>query len=54
MRSADSLDLAMTYKTEIFSPGRAQAILDRLRTVVEAMVAERPIIDILKQASFSS
>ncbi|MET8327364.1 condensation domain-containing protein [Streptomyces sp. NPDC005181] len=49
LRSADSLDLAMTYNSEIFSPERAQSILSRLRTVVEAMVAERPIIEILKQ-----
>jgi hypothetical protein len=32
--------------------GRAQHILDQLAMVVEAVVAERPIADILKQVEF--
>lgn len=54
LRATDELDLMLTYNTEVFSPGRAQATLNLLRAVVEAMVAERPIADILAMAEFSS
>ncbi|MER7669459.1 hypothetical protein ABTY61_13430 [Kitasatospora sp. NPDC096128] len=49
LRSADSLDLALTYDSEVFSPERAEAYLVRLRAVVEAMAADRPVVEILEQ-----
>jgi hypothetical protein len=51
-RPVFDIELAMTYNCEIFSHGRAQRILDQLAMVVEALVAERPIADILKQVEF--
>ena len=44
----------MTYDTEVFSPARAQAILLRLRAVLDRMTAERPLTEILTQEDFPS
>jgi hypothetical protein len=47
---ADGLEIALTYNTEVFSPGRAQGILDRLAMVVGALAAEQTIAEALEQA----
>ncbi|MFD9621946.1 condensation domain-containing protein [Streptomyces virginiae] len=51
-RYADGLVLAMSYNTEIFSQGRAHAILQRLQVVLEGITAERSISEILSQGEF--
>lgn len=54
LKSADSLELAVTYNSEIFSPERAEAHLVRLRAVVGAMAADRPVVEILKQEEWTA
>jgi hypothetical protein len=50
LRRGDGLELAMTYNTENFSLGRAQGVLGGLGVVVQAMVAERPMADVMAKA----
>jgi hypothetical protein len=49
-RTSDHLDIAVTYNTEIFSGDRAQQFAARLRLTLEAMVDDRPVIDVLTEA----
>ncbi|MFE1872681.1 amino acid adenylation domain-containing protein [Streptomyces sp. NPDC059496] len=48
IRSAHELELALTYNDEIFSAERAQGFLERLRSILDAMIDDRPVVEILK------
>lgn len=48
-RPSDGLDLAITYNTELFCPGRVEEIAARLLAVLETMADDRPVIDMVQQ-----
>ncbi|MEU7229015.1 amino acid adenylation domain-containing protein [Streptomyces chrestomyceticus] len=43
IRSARGLELALTYNSELFTEERAQGLLDRLCSILDSMIDERPI-----------
>jgi hypothetical protein len=48
IRSAHGLELALTYNDEIFGAERAQGFLERLWSILDAMIDDRPVVEILK------
>ncbi|GAA1247396.1 hypothetical protein GCM10009665_43000 [Kitasatospora nipponensis] len=53
-RSPGRLRLSLTYATELFSAERAERLLARLLDVLRALVADRPIVELLKQPGAGS
>ncbi len=43
IRSTRGLELALTYNSELFTEERAQGLLDRLCSILDSMIDERPI-----------
>ncbi|MEU0443562.1 hypothetical protein ABZ202_28165 [Streptomyces sp. NPDC006186] len=47
IRSGRELTLALTYNSEIFTAERAEGFLERLSSILAAMIENRPIAEIL-------